>query len=334
MSEFSNIKTDAQIAHILKKLKEFSSTDKPKKSEPVKESDSDEVEVEVSKVPVESLDSVTKSQTDDTPKYILPWFSPGDKDSEFIHYVKLDTNGNLAYDKVRYDASTSSLAALKLQKNYLCEIDYYKSKHYVLSVKLIDSDYNVSRSDVAASGNEDIEVDETTFIDGNEATVTESYSPCDNCLTKEATEDAISKVMDLPEYKHFVVFTDLGVVDFIASNNDIEYPYTTDNLSKWFEETSNHIQIKQPRYVENEDLDSSIKDFKYDLITMHVPGIISLDSSDNDKSDYNLTLKIKDEYSFIPLSRILGCLKYYSTSNLKSIDDFRRFVCKYFDVIK
>lgn len=331
MSEIDNIKTDAGIALILKRLKKAGNKDTPS-TEPVKESDS--FDTDISQPSAETANSLVAANTCNKHMFILPWFSPDDKDSEFIHYVKLDTNGCLAYDKVRYDVSPSELAALKLQKNYLCDIDYYKSKHFVLAVKQIDSDYNISKSDVALLDKDSIEVEEISFVDGNESTVTESYSPCDACLTKTATEDALSQVMQLPTYKHFVVFTDLGIVEFIAADCDIEYPYTTENLSRWLEETSNCVQLKQPKYTSNEDVDSSIRDFKYDLITMHIPGIISLDSSDNENSDYSLTLKVKDEYSFIPLSRILGCFKYYATSSLKSIDDFRRFVCRYFDIIK
>ena len=331
MADLDNIKTDAAIASILKKLKDASKDNKEKintSDEHVKESN-DVLEIKASEVPVETI----IAETNDTQmnKFILPWFSESDKDKEFIHYAK-NNNGKLEYEKIRYDASTSSLAALKLQKNYLCDIDYYKSEHYVLCVKQIDSDYHLSKSTVASNGIENIEVEETSFIDSDNI-VTESIS-CENNLEKEATENAIDEVLVTPEYAHFVVFTDLGIADFIALKSEIEYPYTSDNLSLWFEEASNYIQIKQPRFNANLTTCNTIKDFKYDLITMHLPGVISLDSSDNEDSNYSLTLKVKDEYSFIPLSRLLGCLKYYSTSNLKSIDDFKHFVCKYFDVLK
>lgn len=335
MTDLDDIKTDAAIASILKKLK---ATGKNKKSVDntlqVKDQTQEDHELEViaSDVIVNNTsDEFNNTQTKN--KYILPWFSESNLDNEFIHYVKMSTSGRLDYDKVRHDASPSELAALKLQKNYLCDIDYYKSEHYVLCVKQIDSDYNLSRSDVAQSGVSDIEVEETKFID-NENIITESIANCETNIEKESTENAVSEVLIMPEYTHFVVFTDLGIVDFIALKNDVEYPYTADNLSLWFEEVSNYTQIKQPRFNANTDICKNIKDFKYDLITMHIPGIISLDSSDNDDSNYSLTLKVKDEFSFIPLSRLLGCLKYYSTSSIKSIDDFRHFVCKYFDIIK
>lgn len=334
MADLDNIKTDAAIASILKKLKNTGKSNKNKDTVPVESQTQEEHElvVDTSDIIVNNT-SDEFSHTQKVNKYILPWFSEKDLDSEFIHYVKLANNSRLDYDKVRYDVSPSEMAALKLQKNYLCDIDYYKSEHYILCVKQIDSDYNLSRSDVASSGVSDIEVEETKFID-NENIVTESITNCESNLEKESTEDALSEALIIPEYTHFVVFTDLGVVDFIALKNDVEYPYTTDNLSLWFEEVSNYIPIKQPRFNVNTDSCKSIKDFKYDLITMHIPGIISLDSSDNEDSNYSLTLKIKDEFSFIPLSRLLSCLKYYSTSSLKSIDDFRHFVCKYFDLIK
>lgn len=334
MADLDNIKTDAAIASILKKLKNTGKSNKNKDTTPVENQTQEEHELEV-----DASDIVINNTSDEfnhtqkVNKYILPWFSEKDLDNEFIHYVKLASNGRLDYDKVRHDVSPSEMAALKLQKNYLCDIDYYKSEHYILCVKQIDSDYNLSRSDVASSGVSDIEVEETKFID-NENIVTESVTNCETNLEKESTEDALSEALIIPEYTHFVVFTDLGVVDFIALKNDVEYPYTTDNLSLWFEEVSNYTPIKQPRFNANTDSCKSIKDFKYDLITMHIPGIISLDSSDNEDSNYSLILKIKDEFSFIPLSRLLSCLKYYSTSNLKSIDDFRHFVCKYFDIIK
>lgn len=334
MADLDNIKTDAAIASILKKLKNAGKASKDKDITPVEKPTQEEHELEV-----DTSDIIINNTSDEfnhtqkVSKYILPWFSEKDLDSEFIHYVKLTNNGRLDYDKVRHDVSPSEMAALKLQKNYLCDIDYYKSEHYILCVKQIDSDYNLSRSDVASSGVSDIEVEETKFID-NENIVTESITNCETNLEKESTEDVLSETLIIPEYTHFVVFTDLGVVDFVALKNDVEYPYTTDNLSLWFEEVSNYTPIKQPRFNANTDNCKSIKDFKYDLITMHIPGIISLDSSDNEDSNYNLTLKIKDEFSFMPLSRLLSCLKYYSTSSLKSIDDFRHFVCKYFDIIK
>ena len=113
MADLDNIKTDAAIASILKKLKDASKDNKEKintSDEHVKESN-DVLEIKASEVPVETV--ITETNDTQMNKFILPWFSESDKDKEFIHYAK-NNNGKLEYEKIRYDASTSSLASLSI----------------------------------------------------------------------------------------------------------------------------------------------------------------------------------------------------------------------------
>jgi hypothetical protein len=155
-------------------------------------------------------------------------------------------------------------------------------------------------------------------------------------LNKVPTESVSDIVVNVDKYYHYVVYTDLGTVDFLVRQDDLSFPFGESNLSKWFEETSNYVQIKRAKYEVNprllSDEANAVKDFKYDIITMHRPGVITLDSVDNQDANYKVTIKLKDEFSFIPINRILGCLKYYASHNTKSIDDFRRMLNKYFDV--
>ena len=124
---------------------------------------------------------------------------------------------------------------------------------------------------------------------------------------------------------------------FIVRQDDITYPYGESNLSKWFEEVSNHTVLKNTEYKQNtrdiSDEAASIREFKYDIITMHMPGVITLDSVDNEDPGYQVHIKLKDEYSFIPLNKLLKCLRYYASHDEKSFDEFMRFINQYFDVV-
>jgi hypothetical protein len=111
----------------------------------------------------------------------------------------------------------------------------------------------------------------------------------------------------------------------------------SNNLDKWFETVSNTIVVENPNFESTKqtklsDEANSIEDYKYNIITMTRPGIFILDSADNSDTEYQLTIKLKDEYSFIPIEKVLICLKKYSTSKTKSIDDFKRFINTYFDI--
>ena len=66
---------------------------------------------------------------------------------------------------------------------------------------------------------------------------------------------------------------------------------------------------------------------------MHMPGVITLDSVDNEDPGYQVHIRLKDEYSFIPLNKLLKCIRYYASHDEKSFDEFRRFINQYFDVV-
>lgn len=325
-----NIKTDAQIADILKKLKDA----KQKDDLAVKE-DKDESEVPSSDNQ-EQEDIVAKDEVvaefEFNNEDILPWFTASDRDTNHIHYIKFDDAGNLAYGNIKATTSTSAIAALKLTKDYACDVDYFKNKHFILYIKQLDSDYASSRSFVADCNN--IEVEETKIVDDN--SVTESYSSEE--LVKTSTEDITREVANCDTYYHYVVFTDLGIADFIARQSDVSYPYGDIDYNKWFEETSNYVPIINARYDSNSnycsrDKMSNVNSYKYDIITMHRPGVITLDSADNSDASSQIHIKLKDEFSFLPLNRILKCLKYYALTENRSLNDFKAFICKYFDII-
>lgn len=337
MSVIGGVRIDEGLADILKKLKETESKEK----ESDKNNEDNSVEVEKAKESFTDLstDKVSKVVQLDTKEVkptadtdgdsiddeILPWFTKNDKDTDLIHYLKLDENGKIVSATIRADKSIGDLAALKLKSNYLCDVDYYKSKHFVLFVKKLNSDYEYSRSFIAT--NEDtkknIVVEDTTFVDDNPE------------LLKVPTENVTTLVADSTSYTHYIVFTDLGVADFI-SNDDMIYSINSDDLSKWFEIVSNSSLIKNAKFDKNKlvlsDKAESIRDFKYNLITVRRPGIFTLDSMDNDDPNYHLNIKLKDEFSFIPGDSVLKCIKSYSSGN-KSIGEFRRFIDRYFDII-
>ena len=338
MDNFDDIKTDENIANILRKLKN-AKVDVPKHSTTPKTAEDNSNNVKSYEVPVKDIPVMSAIPRQDTkqevvpmPKpevhdnakdsdnsngftedSILPWFSKADKDLSLLHYIRMTDSGDLEYCSMQTDRPAESIAALKLKPDYLCDIDYYISRHYVLYVKQLESDYSYHRTYTSESANSNPE------------------------MVKIDSDDIDAVVAGTDRYNHYVVFTDLGVADFIARQDDISHPCCNPDLSKWFEEVSNRIQLKNVSYVVNSRLVSDavadIKDFKYDIITMHMPGVITLDSADNTDPDYQVHIRLKDEFAFLPLSRVLGCLKLYSTSEKKGMDDFRKFINKYFDVI-
>ena len=348
MADIEDIKTDPQIANILQRLKNTSKSVVKKKDDDLSSSYKDNQSlsnekpsyaISAKEIPVaKSSDSIPKKEvavdankdatsiekkTEEvvtfTDEDILPWFSKSDKDLNFIHYIKFNESCNIEYDKVKNDISPEDLAALKLKSDYVCDIDYYKSNHYILCVKNIDSNYSASRS--------------FSPSDDDRTVVKESL---DDDMRKLDSDRLSSLVVDTDRYFHYVVVTDLGVADFLVRQDDVPYPYGESDLNKWFEEVSNHVQIINPRFEKNSLLVSEesekIRDFKYDIITMHRPGVIVLDSVDNSDSSYQLHIKLKDEFSFLPMNRVLGCLKFYATSKKKTVGDFRKFIDRYFDV--
>ena len=331
---------DAGIAMILQRLKDAKLHAQEKDESPKQEEESPEVDSQQSleasepESQVESLPSYVIDRKDDqqAPEHIaeedlseeslLPWFLKSDKDLKMLHYITFDDSGNLVYNSIKTDRPANDLASLKLRDNYACDIDYYKSRHFVLCVKQFESDYSYSMS--------------FAKLDECKQTISEA----DNSkpvLTRVPTEDVSTLVANTDKYWHYVVFTDLGVADFIVRQDDIAYPYGEANLSKWFEEVSNHVVLKNTEYRPTtrdiSDEVESIREFKYDIITMHMPGVITLDSVDNEDPGYQVHIKLKDEYSFIPLNKLLKCLRYYASHDEKSFDEFRRFINQYFDVV-
>lgn len=338
MADVAGIRIDEGLADILNRLRQAGKQEKKVEQE---EQNSDNKEQTVKTDITTKLVDVPLSQNQDDEtndnedvkteipedkevlrENMLPWFLSSDRDTKLIHYFKLTNNNTVEHATVPADKTANDLAAIKLNKNYLCDIDYYKSQHYVLFVKRMDSDYSYSRSFIAT--NESVVVEDTQFVnDDNNPT-----------LTKAPTEDIETTVADCDKYTHFVVFTDLGVADFIARTDDIDYPYNED-LSKWFEKVSNNATIKNANYSRNPNSNNVdvIRDFKYNLVTMKRPGVFTLDSMDNDDPSYQLNIKLKDCFTCIPNNNIIKCFKCYSDSANKSTDDFRRFVNKYFDIM-
>ena len=331
---------DAGIAMILQRLKDAKLHAQEKDESPKQEEESPEVDSQQSleasepDVQVASLPSQVIDRRDDpqVPEHIaeedlseeslLPWFLKSDKDLKMLHYITFDDSGNLVYNSIKTDRPANDLASLKLRDNYACDIDYYKSRHFVLCVKQFESDYSYSRS--------------FSKLDECKQTISEA-DDSKLVLAKVPTEDVSTLVANTDKYWHYAVFTDLGVADFIVRQDDIAYPYGEANLSKWFEEVSNHVVLKNTEYRPTtrdiSDEVESIREFKYDIITMHMPGVITLDSVDNEDPGYQVHIKLKDEYSFIPLNKLLKCLRYYASHDEKSFDEFRRFINQYFDVV-
>lgn len=253
---------------------------------------------------------------------ILPWFLITDKDQKSLHYITFDDSGKLVYNTTKTDRPANDLASLKLRDNYVCDLDYYKSRHFVLCVKQFESNYECSRS----FSKLDEALKRVSELDDNTLN-----------LEKTSSDEVSTLILNSDKYWHYVVFTDLGVADFIVKQDDVHYPYDESNLSKWFEEVSNYNVLKNANYTPHVrsllDESDMIKEFKYDIITMHVPGVITLDSIDNEDPDYKVHIKLKDVYNYIPLNRLLKCLKYYATHNEKTFNDFKLFINQYFDVV-
>lgn len=344
-----DLKTDAKIADILKKLKDTKPKDKENdKSKENDKKDSDPVvDAALSGDTGTEVNLVENSEKEDelarneianagfSNEAILPWFSDSDRDTEYIHYIKFDDTGNISYGNIKSTSSASAIAALKLTKDYACDVDYFKNKHFVLYVKQLDSDYSASRSFIPTNDKDHIEVEDTKIVNDDSVSVTESFNNPE--LTKVSTEDITAKVSDCDIYSHFVVFTDLGIADFVARQSGVSYPYSDTDYNKWFEETSNYIQVKNARYDSNyeyvmSDKLANVNSYKYDIITMHRPGVITLDSVDSSDSSSQIHIKLKDEFSFLPMNRILKCLKYYALTENRSPNDFKLFISRYFDI--
>ena len=155
---------------------------------------------------------------------------------------------------------------------------------------------------------------------------------------KADTNEYSRMVMKLAQYIRYIVFTDYGIADFVVKSADANMSTFSTDLNKWFEEISNYSPLKNTEFVPTCSLEfqndiNNIRDYKYDIITMHRPGIITLDSVDNNDSNYHVSLKLKDEFSFLPIDRIVTCLKQYATNDNKSINDLKCFINYYFDVI-
>ena len=331
---------DAGIAMILQRLKDAKLHAQEKDESPNADEESAETntkpsliesdpDVQVASLPSHVIDRIDDPQVperiaeeDLSEESLLPWFLKSDKDIKMLHYITFDDSGNLVYNSIKTDRPANDLASLKLRDNYACDIDYYKSRHFVLCVKQFESDYSYSRS--------------FAKLDECKQTISEADGS-KPALTRVPTEDVSTILANADRYLHYVVFTDLGVADFIVRQDDIAYPYGESNLSKWFEEVSNHTVLKNTEYRPNtrdiSDEAASIREFKYDIITMHMPGVITLDSVDNEDPSYQVHIRLKDEYNFIPLNRLLKCLRYYASHDEKSFDEFMRFINQYFDVI-
>ena len=349
MADVGGIRIDEGLADILSKLRHSESNKvKQSKSQTVNTDVSDNTGDSSAKSLVDRFSSQVKVNTSNltqsfsrqdysglessgfTEEDILPWLSYSDKDIDNIHYI----NSKFELISTKASKTPNDAAALKMSKDFLCECDYFKSRHFVLHVRQLDSDYSYSRSFIAAneSARNSIVVEDTQVIDEFENQPT---------LKKVATENITGDVVDSYKYFHFVVFTDLGIADFVAKSDDISYPYSYQNYSElddWFESVSNTVIMKNARFYSNKQYELSdeannIRDYNYNMISMRRPGVFTLDSDSNQDSDYKLTIKLKDEFSFIPTNSVISCLKRYSTSNKKSIDDLKRFLNRYFEIM-
>lgn len=323
LDDIKHIKVDEGLADILQKVRAAGKKKDKSKNKEVKQDTSDASDNAVESLVDKYNAANIEDDVDTFNAGTLPWFDESDKDDKYLHYIRIDDAGNLVYDKVKQDSTPNSIAALKMKDNYLCDVDYYKNKYNVLFVKQLDSDYPYSRSFVAQTNESLIEVEDTKIIDDSNEEHPE--------LTKTATENISDEVAECDKYYHYVVFTDLGIADFIARADDVSYPYTESDLNKWFEDTSNRVPIKNPRFDETTET-VNIPDYKYDIVTMHRPGIFTLDSSDNETQS-PIHLQLKDEYSYIPIKNILECLKKYSSDDNKSFEDFKKFIVRYFEFI-
>lgn len=345
MPGIEDLKTDAQIASILHKLKEVDVKPiiVPEEVKVVDDSPEEEKQLQVSTSSVEvknsseiNTDTKHEETTEDlgfATEVILPWFSHKDKDTDNLHYLKLKDGNDLVSTSVKMPTTANDLAALKMRSDFICEVDYYKFSGDVLYVRQLESNYGTSRVNTHESV--DIVVEDTRFISEGDVTVTTTDNT--DTMVRVPTDDISTEILSSDKYYHFVVFTSKGIADFITSQDDVKYPYACSSLKQWFEETSNSIHIINPRFDKNdlvisEDA-SKIKDFNYDLITMHRPGVITLDSMDNSESNYQLHIRLKNEYSFIPYTAVLKYLKDLSRKQNRSIDEFRIFIDRYFEIV-
>ena len=349
MADIGGIRIDEGLADILSKLRQSNSKNKEETERSaadqavnanIPDNDAkslvDRFSSQVKINPSNLIQSFTRQDYSDlessgfTEESILPWLSYSDRDTENIHYI------NSKFDLVttKSNKTPNDIAALKMSKDFLCECDYFKSRHYVLHVSQLNSDYSYSRSFIAAneSVKNNLIVEDTLVIDEPDNQPT---------LKKVPTENITGSVVDSYQYFHFVVFTDLGIADFVANSDDISYPYSYQNnreLDEWFETISNTVITKNARFDSNKQYELSdevnnILDYKYNLISMRRPGVFTLDSDSNQDSSYKITIKLKDQFSFIPTNSIISCLKRYATSSTKSIDDFKQFLNRYFEVM-
>lgn len=339
--------TDNQIASILQKLKEADSplpaesSSKPTDQSETSQNKLDELPgINSDKYTADILSKLAEVNSDTTPnepmvltpnqdvndKMILPWFTNSDRDTKEFHYIKYNDN-DLVY------ASTSihdvdSLALLKLQPSFICDIDYFKSRHYVLLVKQLDC--NIKELPQDETDDSMISLEDTKVVSDINIQATEPVGSLEldnyNCA---------NTILSTCKYNRYIVYTDLGLIEFIAKSEEVPYPYSNTDLNLWLEEVSNKIILTKPKFKSIKPMFNidDIREFKYDIITMHQPGVITLDSVDNHDASYQLNIKLKNEYSFLPLSKILMCLKHYSTSNDKSILEFRNFIAEYFDLV-
>lgn len=349
MADVGGIRIDEGLADILSKLRQ-SNSKKTKESRPsvvdqalnAETSDSsakslvDRFSSQVKVNPSNLIQSFTRQDYKElessgfTEEDVLPWLSYSDKDTDSVHYI----NSKFELVSTKASKTPNDAAALKMSKDFLCECDYFKSRHYVLHVRQLDSDYSYSRSFIAAneSARNNIIVEDTQIIDEAENQPT---------LKKVATENLTGDVVDSYKYFHFIVFTDLGIADFVAKSEDVSYPYSyqsSKELDEWFELVSNTVIMKNARFDSNKQYELSdevnnIRDYNYNMISMRRPGVFTLDSDSNQDSNYKLTIKLKDEFSFIPTNSIISCLKRYSTSSQKTVDDLKRFLNRYFEVM-
>lgn len=344
---FEGLQIDEGIADILKRLKSAKMSNitvekYSSKNENIDISNDLEVpaeDVEVSEAPkvVSNNEQADQFGDIDLPsEEILPWFTTADKDIKLVHYIKFDDSGNITYNTIKAASPDEDLAALRIRPDYVCDIDYYKSRHFVLCVKQVDSDYHYSRSYIPTDESYTTN-DSNIVVEDIQITSEDNSTSSNPALEKVPTESVLDIISSADKYHHYIVFTDLGIADFIVRQDDLSYPFGESNFSKWFEETSNYVPLHQAKFEVNSchlsNAVNSIKDFKYDIITMHRPGFITLDSIDNDDPSYSVTIKLKDEFNFIPMNRILSCLRYYASHTNKSTDDLRRMINKYFDVI-
>jgi hypothetical protein len=294
----STLMQDATTANILQKLKEADTNSN---------SNNYVSDIQDSVDTVVDIDDAKQSYT----HVHVPWFNDSDLDTELIHYADFNDSGDLIYKVLKTKDHDYDLAKLRMQDNFAFDFDYYISKHNVLYVKQTDSNY--LRTFVKPSC-EGITIEEPKLE-----------------LDVDAIDNTNNEVLDSIRCTHYTVYTDLGVADFIVKTEDVQYPYTED-LNKWFANVSNHVSMIYANYTPNNiaSVDDSIRDFKYDIITLHSADVIALDSIDNADSNYKLYLTLKDKFKFIPLNRIIFSLKQYVKN--PSITQFKQFVSNYFNI--